>query len=117
MKDAQIDDPADVHFVQIKCPLLTAQKVQDAAMRGHKTATQDTLKSMGLSRAASALGVAVALGEIPRASIRDEDIGARLVALVGPRELLRRHRTRTATRSWCSACRRNGRAISRSTMR
>ena len=64
MKDAHIDDPADIHFVQIKCPLLTAQKVQDAAARGHKTATQDTLKSMGLSRAASALGVAVALGEI-----------------------------------------------------
>jgi cyanuric acid amidohydrolase len=76
MKDAQIDDLADVHFVQIKCPLLTAQKVQGASARGHKTATQDTLKSMGLSRAASALGVAVALGEIPRAFIRDEDIGS-----------------------------------------
>lgn len=76
MKDAQIGDPADVHFVQIKCPLLTAQKVQEAAARVEKTATQDTLKSMGLSRAASALGVAVALGEIPRTSIRDEDIGA-----------------------------------------
>jgi cyanuric acid amidohydrolase len=76
MKDAGIDDPAAVHFVQIKCPLLTAQKVQEAAVRGKKTATQDTLKSMGLSRAASALGVAVALGEIGRASIRDEDIGS-----------------------------------------
>jgi cyanuric acid amidohydrolase len=76
MKDAQIGDPADVHFVQVKCPLLTAQKVQGAAARGQKTATQDTLKSMGLSRAASALGVAVALGEIPHASIRDEDIGS-----------------------------------------
>lgn len=76
MKDARIDDPADVHFVQIKCPLLTAQKVQEAAGREHKTATQDTLKSMGLSRAASALGVAVALGEIRRASVRDEDIGS-----------------------------------------
>jgi cyanuric acid amidohydrolase len=76
LNDAQIDDPADVHFVQIKCPLLTAQKVQEAASRGQKTATQDTLKSMGLSRAASALGVAVALGEIGRASIRDEDIGS-----------------------------------------
>ena len=70
MKDAQIADPADIHFVQIKCPLLTAQKVPDAATRGHKTATQDTLKSMGLSRAASALGVAVALGEIARMTIQ-----------------------------------------------
>jgi cyanuric acid amidohydrolase len=76
MKDALIGNPADVHFVQIKCPLLTAQKVQEAVARGHTTATQDTLKSMGLSRAASALGVAVALGEVGRASIRDEDIGS-----------------------------------------
>lgn len=76
MKDAQIDNPADVHFVQIKCPLLTAQKVQDAASRARKTATQDTLKSMGLSRAASALGVAVALGEVHSNAIRDEDIGS-----------------------------------------
>ncbi len=76
MKDAQIADPADVHFVQIKCPLLTAGRVQEAAARGQKTATQDTLKSMGLSRAASALGVAVALGEIGRASVRDEEIGS-----------------------------------------
>src|SRR6266404_5457060 len=27
MADAQIADPADVHFVQIKCPLLTAQRI------------------------------------------------------------------------------------------
>ena len=27
MADAGIDDPADVHFVQVKCPLLTAQRV------------------------------------------------------------------------------------------
>jgi cyanuric acid amidohydrolase len=76
MKDAHIDNPADVHFVQIKCPLLTARKVQEASARGHKTATQDTLKSMGLSRAASALGVAVALGEVKSNTIRDEDIGS-----------------------------------------
>jgi cyanuric acid amidohydrolase len=39
-------------------------------------ATRDTLKSMGLSRAASALGVAVALGEIERSRFGDADIGA-----------------------------------------
>ena len=49
---------------------------------------------MGLSRAASALGVAVALGEIERAShCATSEIGARLGALVGPRELLGRRRT------------------------
>ncbi|AXK84028.1 ring-opening amidohydrolase [Pseudolabrys taiwanensis] len=78
MREAGIDDPADVHFVQIKCPLLTAQRAKQAQAAGHTVATSDTLKSMGLSRAASALGVAIALGEIASDDIRDEDIGTRL---------------------------------------
>jgi len=75
MRDAGIDDAADVHFVQIKCPLLVAQRVAEADRRGAAVATRDTLKSMGLSRAASALGAAVALGEIDRAALSDTDIG------------------------------------------
>jgi cyanuric acid amidohydrolase len=75
MADAQITDPADVHFVQIKCPLLTAQRIGEAEGRGETVATRDTLKSMGLSRAASALGVAVALGEIARERLTDRAIG------------------------------------------
>ena len=76
MADAHITDPADVHYVQIKCPLLTAQRIADAETRGQTVATHDTLKSMGLSRAASSLGVAVALGEIDSAAFSDLDIGA-----------------------------------------
>ncbi|HWK96958.1 MAG TPA: ring-opening amidohydrolase [Pseudolabrys sp.] len=76
MEDAGIIDPADVHFVQIKCPLLTAQRIAEADARGASVATRDTLKSMGLSRAASALGVAVALGEIAREKISDAQIGS-----------------------------------------
>jgi cyanuric acid amidohydrolase len=75
MKDAGISDPADVHFVQIKCPLLTAQRIGDADARGVKVLTRDTLKSMGLSRAASAFGAAIALGELEKAKISDADIG------------------------------------------
>jgi cyanuric acid amidohydrolase len=75
MTDAGIDDPSDVHFVQIKCPLLTAQRITDAESRGQTVATRDTLKSMGLSRGASALGVAVALGEITRDTLTDAVIG------------------------------------------
>jgi cyanuric acid amidohydrolase len=75
MQDAGITDPADVHFVQIKCPLLTAQRIGEADARGVKVATRDTLKSMGLSRAASALGAAVALGELDGQKISDADIG------------------------------------------
>jgi cyanuric acid amidohydrolase len=76
MRDAQIAHPADVHFVQIKCPLLTLARVAEAQARGAQTATHDTLKSMGLSRAASALGIAVALSEIDRDRIAEAAIGA-----------------------------------------
>jgi cyanuric acid amidohydrolase len=75
MVDAEISDAAHVHFVQIKCPLLTAQRIADAETRGQMVATRDTLKSMGLSRGASALGTAVALGEIATAAFTDADIG------------------------------------------
>ena len=65
MADAGIDDRADVHFVQIKCPLLTAERMQAARARGQSLVTEDTYASMGYSRGASALGVALSLGEIP----------------------------------------------------
>ena len=75
MRNAGIDSAADVHFVQIKCPLLTAARIAEAEMHGAQVATRDTLKSMSLSRAACALGVAVALGEADAALITDESIG------------------------------------------
>jgi cyanuric acid amidohydrolase len=73
MEDAGITTPADVHFVQIKCPLLTSDRVEAAAARGNKTVTTSSYNSMAYSRGASALGVAVALGEIA-SDIRDEDV-------------------------------------------
>ncbi len=76
MADAGISDATDVHFVQVKCPLLTVQRIANAEFLGATLATRDTLKSMGLSRAASALGVAVALGEIRNSSLRDAQIGS-----------------------------------------
>ncbi len=66
MQDAGIDDPADVHFVQIKCPLLTSDRVEAANRRGLKTVTTSGYASMAYSRGASALGVALALGERQR---------------------------------------------------
>jgi cyanuric acid amidohydrolase len=64
MADAAIVDPQDVHFVQIKCPLLTSDRIEAASARGNKTVTNSAYGSMAYSRGASALGVAVALGEI-----------------------------------------------------
>ncbi len=59
MKQAGVSDAKDVHYVQIKCPLLTAERIA-----GADVVTHDTYESMGYSRGASALGVALALGEI-----------------------------------------------------
>ena len=71
MADAAIVNPQDVHFVQIKCPLLTSERIEAASARGYKTITASAYGSMAYSRGASALGVAVALGEIASA-VRDE---------------------------------------------
>ncbi len=64
MKIAGIDDPADVHYVQTKTPLLTLDTINDAKSRGRDVVTEDTLKSMDISNSTTALGIAVALGEI-----------------------------------------------------
>lgn len=74
MREAALDDPAQVHFVQVKCPLLTSERIAEAAARGRTVATHDTYASMGLSRGASALGVALALGEVDPAALSDAAI-------------------------------------------
>lgn len=74
VKEAGIAGPEDVHFVQIKCPLLTTDAIHEAVRRGKHVVTEDTYKSMGFSRGASALGVAAALGEIDAAALTEDDI-------------------------------------------
>jgi cyanuric acid amidohydrolase len=76
MQRAGITDPADVHYVQTKTPLLTLETITDAKRRGHDVWTEDTLKSMDVSNSTTALGVAVALGEIemPKADQIHKDL-------------------------------------------
>ncbi|MTI94655.1 MAG: ring-opening amidohydrolase [Firmicutes bacterium] len=76
MAEARIDSVSDVHFVQIKCPLLTSERINDALKRGRKVVVSDTYKSMGYSRAASALGIALALGEVNKEQLADEKIAS-----------------------------------------
>jgi barbiturase len=65
MAEAGITNPADVHYVQTKTPLLTMETINDARSRGHEVWTDQPLESMNLSNGTTALGIAVALGEIP----------------------------------------------------
>jgi len=51
-------DPAEAKFAQVKCPLLTSERYDDACV------TKDTYESMAWSRRASALGVGLATGEV-----------------------------------------------------
>ncbi len=67
MADAGITQTSDVHFVQIKCPLLTVERMRAAQSRGQTVVTEEAYASMGYSRGASALGVALALGELREA--------------------------------------------------
>ena len=64
IEQAGIRDLSDVHYVQIKCPLLTAARCEEARMLGQSVITTDTYESMSYSRGASALGVALALEEL-----------------------------------------------------
>ena len=101
MADAGIADPADVHFVQIKCPLLTSDRVEAANARGNTTATTSAYSSMAYSRGASALGVALALGEIAlrrqrrrRAAALRSVLDRRLHLVRDRADAQRRHRAR-----------------------
>jgi len=64
MRDAGIENPRDVHYVQTKTPLLTIDWVEDAKRRG-QTVACEVHDSMGVSNGTTGLGIAVALGELP----------------------------------------------------
>lgn len=71
---AGIDQIDDVHFVQIKTPLLTSDRIKDAHERGKNVVVDDTYKSMGYTRGAAALGVAIALNEIEESKVTSKSI-------------------------------------------
>ncbi len=71
MRDAGIASSEDLHFVQVKCPLLTPGRIAAARARGCEPVTADTYESMGYSRGASALGIALATGEAALPDLAD----------------------------------------------
>jgi cyanuric acid amidohydrolase len=66
---------SDVHFVQIKCPLITSRDRQLMTdEKGGVSKSMSSYQSMGYSRGASALGVAVALDEVSLEELTTKDI-------------------------------------------
>lgn len=78
MADAGVTDPADVHLVMVKGPALTPRTIDAALAAGKTVVTTDPgigpQGSMCFSNDASALGVAVALGEVPDTAVTDDVI-------------------------------------------
>ena len=77
-KEAAISDPKDVHYVQVKGPLLTPAAIADADRRGAKLVTRDPNGSKAFARGATALGVALGLGEIKESELSDAAIAERM---------------------------------------
>lgn len=74
MKSANITDPADVRNVELKVPQLTPARLKDATDRGKTVVSTNFPATAGLSRGASALGAALALGEVKELDLDDKVI-------------------------------------------
>jgi cyanuric acid amidohydrolase len=70
-EDAGITDPRDVHSVLVKAPSLSRHSIAAAHRRGSAVVTEDLLESMFYANDGSALGVALALGEVARDRLND----------------------------------------------
>lgn len=75
---AGIADPRDVHYVQVKGPLLTPAGMADADRRGVALVTRDPNGSKAYARGATALGVAIGLGELPASAVTQDTIATRM---------------------------------------
>ena len=71
MRDAGIAHVDDVHFVQIKTPCITVARAEAARARGAEPVSGDPNRAMAFARAAGALGVALALGEVQDDAVTD----------------------------------------------
>lgn len=76
MADAGLTDPKDVHLVMVKVPGLTNASIKDAESRGETVVSHDlTFGPEGAgayANDAAALGVAMALGEVPESALSDD---------------------------------------------
>lgn len=94
---AGIADLEDVHCVEIKCPAMTPSRIQAAQDRGATVISSNLGQASSCSKAASALGIGVALGEIPVDQISD--------AVINTDRELYTHRGSVSAGGEQSACR------------
>ena len=76
--EAMIADSGEVHYVQVKGPLLTPAAVADADRRGVTLVTRDPNGSKPYARGATGLGVALGLGEVAEAELTDAAVARRM---------------------------------------
>lgn len=67
--EAGITHLDDVHCVEVKCPAMTPARLEAAAQRGASVMSTNLGQASSLSKGASALGVALALKEIPETKL------------------------------------------------
>jgi cyanuric acid amidohydrolase len=72
-----ITDLTEVHYVQVKGPLLTPASIADADRRGRSLVTRDPNGSKPYARGATALGVALGLDEVKVEDLSDAAIAKR----------------------------------------
>ncbi len=72
--DAGITDLTDVHCVEVKCPAMTPARLVDVDQRGASVVSTNLGQASSLSKGASALGIALALGEVPEERLSDRVI-------------------------------------------
>lgn len=75
MGEAGLTDPRDVHCVYVKVPELTNERLRDAEARRQRVRSIDFRTTGVYTRAAAALGVARALGEVAASQLNDGVIG------------------------------------------
>lgn len=69
--EAGIVDLADIHCVEVKCPAMTPARLEDAAGRGVSVVSNNLGQASSMSKGASALGIALALGEVTENQLSD----------------------------------------------
>ena len=72
--DAGITDTADIECIEIKCPAMTPARIADAEARGKSVVNTNPVAASSMAKAAAALGVGVATGEIERQDIGEDTI-------------------------------------------